>query len=245
MEDFSWENTPRSQIMLSKQSNIQDLAGNTSVTPNEYGGIYDKPKKPKISFLQSRLNKDNFWNVMFFVGINFGFGIASLIISLTNNNTFFSIVMWIVILTVPYIIKRNSSITFDKEKLQFLNRNNEVLNDRAPNFFLLVVLTGGLTALTGLVLDGAKGSINNSIAFSIFAIMPTLIPTVYCILKNFPIAVYFKKEAYIGDGTARSYSSSETSRTAARNTHSTLSLARLRNSPINSWHNTNIYNRNR
>ena len=125
MEDFSWENTPRSQIMLSKQSNIQDLAGNASVTPNEYGGIYDKPKKPKISFLQSRLNKDNFWNVMFFVGINFGFGIASLIISLTNNNTFFSIVMWIVILTVPYIIKRNSSITFDKEKLQFLKTNKD------------------------------------------------------------------------------------------------------------------------
>ena len=207
MEDFTsfCENLKKTQTTPVKPLAMDSLT-NTPVIPNEYGGIYDKPKKPKISFLQSRLNKDNFWNLMFFVGMNFGFGIAALIMVMANNNTLSSIAMWVTILLVPYIVKKNCHITFDKEKLQFLNRNNEVLNDRAPNFFLLIVLTGGLTALTGLILDGAKDSINDFFAFSIIAIMPTLIPTVYCILKNYPIAVYFKKEAYIGDGTARSFS---------------------------------------
>ena len=240
MEDFKWENTPKSQVELFKQSNLQDVVVNAAVTPNEYGGIYDKPKTPKISFLQSRLNKDNFWNVMFFVFTVLGWKLTFFL----NDKHLSFITSWATILLVPYIVKKNSLVTFDKEKLQFLNRNNEVLTDRAPNFFLLVVLTIGLTALVGLLSDGVKHSSGFNIYSTIFGMIPVLVPTMYCILKNYPIAVYFKKEAYIGDGTARSYSSNET-KTTAHNTHSTSALNRLRNSPINSWHNTNIYNRNR
>lgn len=163
------------------------------------------------SFIKARLNKDNFWNLMFFLGMISGFGIAWLIVSFSEDKfpTSASIVCWITIIGVPWFVKRNSAITFDKEKKQFLNRNNEELNSRAPNFFLLIFLTGGLTALTGLVLDSARDSINDSITFAIICTIPILIPTLYCILKNLPIAVYFKKETWIGDGTIESYSSSD------------------------------------
>lgn len=71
-------------------------------------------------FIRSRMNKDNFWNLMFFVGLNFGFGISYLIISLAENGKYpisASMVFWLTILGVPYLVKRNSGITFDQEKL--------------------------------------------------------------------------------------------------------------------------------
>ncbi len=228
IEDFS----------LKDNSKPQNEVVPSSTIPNEYGGIYDKPKKPRISFLQSRLNKDNFWNLMFFVFTVLGWKLAFFL----NDKYLSFITSWTTILLVPYIVKRNSNITFDKEKLQFLNRNNEVLNDRAPNFFLLVILTIGLTAWVGLLSDGASHTSSFNIYSAIFGIIPVLVPTMYCILKNFPIAVYFKKEAYVGDGTAKSYSGSH-NETSMHHTNSILSLSRLRNSPINSWHSTNIYNR--
>jgi hypothetical protein len=207
MEDFTsfCNNLKKTQTTPVKPLALDSLT-NTSVIPNEYGGIYDRPKKPKISFLQSRLNKDNFWNLMFFVGMNLGFGIAGLIMVLTNNNTLSSIAMWVTILLVPYIVKKNCNITFDKEKLQFLNRNNEVLNDRAPNFFLLLIVTFAGGGFTTFILASLKDFINPSIFPAIFTMVLIFVPTMYCILKNYPIAVYFKKEAYIGDGTARSFS---------------------------------------
>lgn len=226
---------------------------NLPKVPNEYGGIYDRPKKPKITFLQSRLNKDNFWNIMFFVGMGIGFLIAYIIVLLASTNKFpaaASIVCWLTILGVPYIVKKNSGLTFDKEKLQFFDRNNEVLNDRCPNFFLMIIFTVAGSALTALMLDSLKNIISHSIAMIIFGMMPLLIPTLYCILKNFPIAVYFRKETYIGDGTARSYSSGNTS-SDRHKTHSPFSnhVSQL-NSPFNQVHNpihrhlaTNIYYR--
>lgn len=235
MEDFTsfCENLKKTQTTPVKALALDSLA-DSPVIPNEYGGIYDRPKKPKISFLQSRLNKDNFWNLMFFVGMNFGFGIAALVMTLTNNNTFFSIAMWVVILIVPYIIKKNSLVTFDKESLQFFNRNNEALTDRAPNFFLLLIVTFAGGGFTAFILASLKDFINPSIFPAIFTVVLIFVPTMYCILKNYPIAVYFKKEAYIGDGTARSYVSSH----KGYREHSRFSrdISQI-NSPYNRMHN--------
>ena len=235
MEDFTsfCKNLKKTQATSVKPL-VLDSSTNTPVIPNEYGGIYDRPKKPKISFLQSRLNKDNFWNLMFFVGMNLGFGIAGLIMTLTNNNTLFSIAMWVVILTVPYIIKKNSLVTFDKESLQFFNRNNEALTDRAPNFFLLLIVTFAGGGFTAFILVSLKDFINPSIFPAIFTVVLIFVPTMYCILKNYPIAVYFKKEAYIGDGTARSYVRSH----KGYREHSRFSrdISQI-NSPYNRMHN--------
>jgi len=203
MEDFTsfCENLKKTQA-ISVKPLVLDSSTNTPVIPNEYGGIYDRPKKPKISFLQSRFNKDNFWNLMFFVFTVLGWNLTFFL----NDKHLSFIASWATILLVPYIVKKNSLVTFDKKSLQFFNRNNEVLTDRAPNFFLLVILTIGLTAWVGLLSDGASHTSGFNIYSAIFGMIPVLVPTMYCILKNYPIAVYFKKEAYIGDGTARSFS---------------------------------------
>ena len=67
MEDFSWENIPKSQVEPSTQSNLQGVVANSSAVPG------------KASFLQARLNKDNFWNVIFFVGTSLCILIAQIL----------------------------------------------------------------------------------------------------------------------------------------------------------------------
>ena len=199
------------------------------------------------NFIRERLNKDNFWNLMFFLGMIFGFGIAWLIVVLSEDTlpASSSIVCWITIIAIPWLVKRNSFITFDKEKKQLLNRNNEELNSRIPNFFLLIVLIAGLTPLTGLVLDSAKDNINDAIASAIICVIPLLIPTLYCILKNIPIAVYFKKETWIGDGTDTYDSSDDNSKNNAHhlsNIHSNNEESIL-TSPRYASLSCNIYHR--
>ena len=58
------------------------------------------------------------------------------------------------------------------------------------------------------------------------------IPTVYFIIKNYPISMLFYKNAWYVEG-ANTYSFN-----SRHHKHSKplLSLSRLRNSPINSWH---------
>ena len=68
-------------------------------------------------------------------------------------------------------------------------------------------------------------------------------PSLYCILRNFPIAVYFKKEAWITEGGTESYSSSEDWRNSQHhlsNTHSNIQESIL-TSPRYISHSCNIY----
>ena len=179
---------------------------NPSSLSNEQLKIYKEAKErlkyeePKIGFIQTRLNRDNFWNLMFLVLSVLGFGAGFSI-----QQPFGGILFWVTLLGVPYLVKRNSDITFDKDKLTFFNRKQESLNDRAPNLFLLIVITVGLTAFTGLVLDNSKNIINITFARIVVGIMPIFIPTVYFVLKNCPIALLFTKEAWIGDGSTRAH----------------------------------------
>lgn len=151
-------------------------------------------------FIQSRRTIDNFWNLMFFLGFVAGFAISIFIEFLTKTTTFAGIVWWITILGVPYFIKKNSGITFDKESMHFMNRDNEILNDRKPNTILMIICIGMSFVLGGQGGVVFKDSMIKSVCMFFFGSLSILGPVLYCMLKNFPIVVYFKKDNWIGGG---------------------------------------------
>jgi hypothetical protein len=218
-------------------------------------------------FIESRMNRDNLWNLMFFLLRNTGLGLALFIGSTAGKESVVGYIAmlacWVMIPSIPYFIKRNTGVTFDKEKMQFLNREGQELNGRAPNFVLMLVLTAFCVINTGLAFDSMQQDISATIAIPTIFIMITLIPTLYCMLKNFPIIIYFKKETWIGSGTTSNLTSNhEWSHSTAsmnsfsiphrsihspamhhRSSESMMSDSNMCTSNVNNWYSVNIHNR--
>lgn len=165
------------------------------------------PNQPKEGFIASRINKDNFWNLVYFFGM-FG-GLTTAFV------TKFMILSWITIIGIIWLVKRHSNISFDKMEQgapMFIVNGNKRVNATGIGFVgLLIVSFGlvvGLLALIEFIVANILKISDTPILLEIMSMSLLIsLPALYCILRNIPIAVYFKKEAWIGDGTV-SYSSS-------------------------------------
>lgn len=82
-----------------------------------------------MNFIKSRLNKDNFWNLMFLVGMVVGWSITDAFGKENPTGAFIS--SWLTILGVPYIIKKACPVTFDKNE-GFFNSEGRSLQNSYP-----------------------------------------------------------------------------------------------------------------
>lgn len=187
----------------------------------------------QTGFIASRLNRDNFWNVVFgfilFIALASGFIIPQ---------PFGSMMFWLAFISAVVLTKHNSHLTFDKEKLEFTTSKGIKIRKSGLAFFWLL-FTSALIA-GAIVAIFPMANLKHSLLFQIlFTFLFGIFPSLYCIIRNFPISVYFHKNAWYVEG-ANTHSSN-----SRHHKHSKplLSLSRLRNSPINSWHSTNIYRR--
>lgn len=142
-------------------------------------------------FINNRLNKDNFWNVMFFATLVGGVGIAFA--------TKIMILSWFAIAGSIWIVKSNSSIVFDKEKLEFIINGSKRAKASGAEFIMLMFASFGVIAIIGFILDGLKIDDSPLLLAAMMSLL-VLLPVLYCIFRNLPISVYFKKEAWIGNG---------------------------------------------
>jgi len=226
MEDFSWENTPNSQVDPSKQSNLQGVVANSSSVLG------------KASFLLARLNKDNFWNVIFFVGTSLCVLIAQILSDTIPGGV---AILLFTLISAPYFIARVNRIEYKENILCSSSTGRPLLNHLPKNLGFILWLSIPFTAFGILFIHDKYPSLDENLA--IYNALFWFIPTMYFIFKNCPVSVIFNKLVWANPTSDGQNSSSGTSTNA--HTYSALSLTRLRNSPINSWHNTNIYNRNR
>jgi hypothetical protein len=170
------------------------------------------PNQPKTGFIASRMNKDNFWNLVFFTVMFLWFIMKDII----EQRPLRDIICLGLIIGIMYLVKRNSNIVFDKLEHNspiFIINGNKRINATGIGFVTLFVVSIPITA----VITGAESNVTMSLVF-------WSVPVLYCILRNIPIAVYFKKEAWISDGTVPSSGNS-----------------RIRTSICYSWHPMNIF----
>jgi hypothetical protein len=208
------------------------------------------PNQPKVGFIASRMNKDNFWNLMFWLGMFLGFTSAALI----DKQPISGIIGVVTLFGMPYLVKRNTDVSFDKLEQgtpMFIINGNKRVNATGIGFIALLVTAFLITAIIRT---------ESKLTFFLFF---WFIPALYCILRNLPITVYFKKEAWVGDGTVTygssssrgfySYSKSSfrsttsssigTSCSSFRHTTSSSSRDSIITSPSYRWHPSNIYHR--
>ena len=177
------------------------------------------------NFINARLNKDNLFNVLFFAVLAGGTAIAFA--------TGIMILSWLAIAGSIWLVKRNSHISFDKQSLQF-TINNKKVKASGGELIIMLLASFGITALVGFILDGLNVKDSPFILgmmMSLFAFIPVL----YCIIRNLPIAVYFKKEAWTSLELTGG-SSSSSSLFSDNRTRTSMDYSHL---PENMWHRNN------
>ena len=137
-----------------------------------------------MSFIKSRLNKDNFWNLMFWLGMT----------SFTVLGEYFNNIKWLEYsffcfagLGVPLIIKQMQDVKFDK-KYGFFNNNGRSLGsakDCMPKQFLFIIVLSIF-----LIVYLSSGKINLGFVALYWSILCLNI-TLYFIYKNCPISIIF------------------------------------------------------
>lgn len=141
-----------------------------------------------MDFITQRLNRDNFWNIVFWISTTLGCYAASIFKS--------SVIFWTSILLIRFVIKKGTKVSFN-EKRQLINCKGEILNQRVPNGFIIATTPIIGTILLRYSLDSYINNFSNKMIEFITILTFFLIPTLYFIINNCPIAILFCFQAWV------------------------------------------------
>ncbi|WP_341751202.1 hypothetical protein [Candidatus Tisiphia endosymbiont of Piscicola geometra] len=141
-----------------------------------------------MNWIKSRLNKDNFWNLMFWLGICFNMAMSEIF-----DSIFLTL---ITLFVVPKFLVMFNKVTYTEDKT-FFNKQDQSLTDRLPkNFGTVLALTIVLTAFVFIPFFMLNGVILFDLTATTFLGFLLAIPTLYFIYKNCPISILFNKNAW-------------------------------------------------
>ena len=143
---------------------------------------------------QFSLSRDNFVNLMFWVGMTLGMVLAE---CFSAGSTTSFVILWTTLLLVPYFTKMVQAITFLRGQ-GFFARDGRSLQDSYPSslgwVFALTIL---ILIILGAVADELHLNMETHLASVVWSIF-FLIPTLYFMKRNCPIAILFNLNAWRG-----------------------------------------------
>jgi hypothetical protein len=185
------------------------------------------------------MNKDNFWNLMFFFVNAVCIFLSQLVADMIPIGK--GLFLAVTTIAVPYLLFKFNKVTFQGDKIH--TSNGRIISKLKPENIWFVVW--GAFTFSKFVLDNLLNRMG--ISFDLYNIISFwFILTLYFIVINYPINLLFNKKAFVPQSNIRSrhnkYSDIHSSNHFNdRNNSGVLSLHRLTTDPINSWHSSNIY----
>ena len=192
------------------------------------------------SFIKARLNKDNFWNLMFLILPSIPVFIAQEAMDLISGGIF---LLLATLVLSPYLVSRANKVEY-KDDMFHSTSTKRALCPYMPEA-VGFVLWLAIPFTTLWVLYIKYPLLNKNLA--VYNLVFWFVPTMYFILKNLPIAIIFNKTAWTkGNGTSVLESSSDNWRDSHRHLSTTESFMHPTNAyrdPRNSFLQGNIYHR--
>lgn len=195
-------------------------------------------------FIKARLNKDNFWNLIFLVFPIVLILMVQAIMDLIPGGV---ILLFATLILSPYLISRVNKVEY-KNEMFHSSSTKRILCPYMPEAVGFILwLSIPFTAFWVLLLHDKAKYLDENMA--IYNAIFWFIPTIYSILKNLPISIIFNKTAWTkGDGTTTDcYSSSNThwNYNSHHNSsiHSSTQLESMLTSPSYTGLSCNIYHR--
>lgn len=150
------------------------------------------------SFIKARLNKDNFWNLMFLTLPSVPLFIAQEAMDLIPGGFF---LLLATLILSPYLVSRANKVEY-KDDMFHSTSTKRVLCPYMPEDVGFVLwLAIPFTTLWILFLHNKKPNLDENLA--VYNLVFWFVPTIYFILKNLPIAILFNKTGWTkGNGTS-------------------------------------------
>ena len=148
------------------------------------------------SFIKARLNKDNFWNLMFLTLPSIPVFIAQEAMDLISGGIF---LLLATLVLSPYLVSRANKVEYKDDMFHSIS-TKRVLCPYMPEA-VGFVLWLAIPFTTLWVLYIKYPLLNKNLA--VYNLVFWFVPTMYFILKNLPIAIIFNKTAWTkGNGTS-------------------------------------------
>ena len=143
-------------------------------------------------FIKTRLNKDNFWNLMFLILPSIPIFIVQEAMHLIPGGIF--LLLATVILS-PYLVSRAHRVEY-KDDMFRSTATKRALCPYMPETVVFVLWSAiPFTVFCILFIHNKKPSLDENLA--VYNLIFWFVPTVYFILKNLPISMIFNKKAWI------------------------------------------------
>jgi hypothetical protein len=153
--------------------------------------------------------RDNFWNIIFLVGISTSIAIAE-----HSDNL---LVFFLSLIVAPYLFSRFNKVTFTADNI-FINSEGESLEKRYPVRLPMIFTVNFLVNIP--IITNFAGSLS----FADMAFIFFTIPTTYFIYLNCPITILFNPNSW--DRKIIRYNPSEQSVIYTPNTFSVIKYKR-------------------
>lgn len=196
--------------------------------------LENTPIIAKQGFIRSRMNKDNLFNLLFWVLVVAVTGTAELLLKMI----FFVLVLPLaltVFLLAVYLVAKLNPVTFENDL--YTSKSGRSFKQGSfwkGQYLMFLAIANFIAIFAFFILKGIALLVPFVTTFTGGIL---LIPILYCILKNIPVTVYFKKEAWFIEGIDNSsYELPEY--------ESILSIKNMNFNPINSGYSGNIYHIN-
>ena len=150
-----------------------------------------------MGFIKSRLNRDNFWNLMFLVATASGIMFSEWLLAIPEVSLVGLLTLITSLTFVPWLMISLNSVSWVGGKV-FVNKQGQVINTKSLKWLLLVfpAIAGSIVVVPDFLeilfsSDGLDRFII-TLVFTSFLIAPVL----FFILINCPISILFNRNSY-------------------------------------------------
>lgn len=196
------------------------------------------PNQQKTGFIASRMNKDNFWNLMFWLlpsGVIF---LVQLLVDIVPGG---NILLFASMILSPYLISKLNAVEYRNNEFHS-NSTNRKLGTYDPKYLGFILwLAIPFSAFWILLLHSKMRQLDEN--FAVYNLIFWFVPVMYFILRDLPISIIFNKITWTkGDGTVSSSGNSRNRHHfSTANTHSRKES--IVTSPRYRYLSCNIYHR--
>ena len=150
------------------------------------------------SFIKARLNKDNFWNLMFLTLPSIPVFIAQEAMDLISGGIF---LLLATLVLSPYLVSRANKVEYKDDMFHSTSTKRALCPYMPEAVGFVLWLAIPFTTLWVLFLHNKKPNLDENLA--VYNLVFWFVPTMYFILKNLPIAIIFNRTAWTkGNGTS-------------------------------------------
>lgn len=192
-------------------------------------------------FIKARLNKDNFWNLMFLILPSIPVFIVQEAMDLIPGGVF---LLLATIILSPYLVSRSNKVEYKDDMFHSTSTKRALCPYMPEAIGFVLWSTIPFTAFWVLFLHNKKPSLDENLA--VYNLIFWFVPTIYFILKNLPLTIIFNKtawtksnDAFVMDSSSNNWRSNRSHFSDMRSTQQESILTSPRYSSLS----CNIYHR--